>query len=109
MPADPSTETDMNLLRLLLGGAAVATILVAFRDFDNDTWLLPGGRAATAPPEGEEDEEPILGYDGMDRDTLIQWIRDARLDEDTLIRIHEYEATHQRRDRVMQAVSDLLE
>ncbi len=100
----------MNLLRLLLGGAAVATILVAFRDFENDTWLPPGGegRAATALPDGAEDEEPVLGYDGMDRDTLIQWIRDARLDEDTLIRIHEYEAANQGRDRVLQAVSELL-
>lgn len=98
----------MNLLRLLLGGAAVATILVAFRDFENETWLPAGGRAAPAFPEGEEDEEPVLGYDGMDRDTLIQWIRDARLDEDTLIRIHEYEAAHQRRERVLQAVSELL-
>ena len=102
----------MNLLRLLLGGAAVATILVAFRDFENDSWLPPGGeaggRAATAIPEDEAEEEPILGYDGMDRDTLIQWIRDARLDEDTLIRIHEYEAANQGRDRVLQAVSDLL-
>ena len=98
----------MNLLRLLVGGAAVATILVAFRDFDNATWLPPGGPAARAIPEGEEDQEPILGYDGMDRDTLIQWIRDSRLDDDTLLRIHEYEAAHQRRDRVLQAVSDLL-
>jgi hypothetical protein len=101
----------MNLLRLLLGGAAVATILVAFRDFENDSWLPPGGEAggrATAIPEAEAEEEPILGYDGMDRDTLIQWIRDAQLDEDTLIRIHEYEAAHQARERVLQAVSDLL-
>ncbi|MET0400354.1 MAG: hypothetical protein ABW277_26425 [Longimicrobiaceae bacterium] len=101
----------MNLLRLLLGGAAVATILVAFRDFENDTWLPPGGAGGArtaALPEGVVDEEPILGYDGMDRDTLIQWIRDARLDEDTLIRIHEYEAANQGRERVLQAVSDLL-
>ncbi len=98
----------MNLLRLLLGGAAVATILVAFRDFQNDTWLPAGGRGGPSIPEGVEDEEPILGYDGMDRDTLIQWIRDARLDEDTLIRIHEYEAAHQARERVLQAVAELL-
>lgn len=101
----------MNLLRLLLGGAAVATILVAFRDFENDSWLPPGGAGAgpaTALPEDAVDEEPVLGYDGMDRDTLIQWIRDARLDEDTLIRIHEYEAANQARERVLQAVSDLL-
>lgn len=101
----------MNLLKLLLGGAAVATILVAFRDFENDAWLPAGGaggRAAALPGGEEFDEEPILGYDGMDRDTLIQWIRDSRLDEDTLIRIHEYEAAHQGRDRVLQAVSDLL-
>lgn len=98
----------MNLLRLLLGGAAVATILVAFRDFETGTWRPAGGAPPRAIPEGEEDEEPILGYDGMDRDTLIQWIRDSRLDEDTLLRIHEYESSHQGRERVLQAVADLL-
>lgn len=98
----------MNLLRLLLGGAAVATILVAFRDFEHGTWLPAGGGAPSALRPGEEEEEPILGYDGMDRDTLIQWIRDSRLDEDTLLRIHEYETVHQRRERVLQAVAELL-
>ncbi|HEX7242774.1 MAG TPA: hypothetical protein VF263_20975 [Longimicrobiaceae bacterium] len=101
----------MNMLKLLLGGAAVATILIAFRDFDNDGWLPPGGEGggtALAGANAWDDEEPVLGFDGMDRDTAIQWLRDAALDPDTLIRIHEYEARHQGRERILETISEML-
>lgn len=99
----------MNTLKLLVGGAAVAVILVAFRDFDDGGWLPLGGYASGAGLlEADADEEPVLGYDGMDRDTLIQWLHDAELDPDTLIRIHEYEARHHGRGAVLEAISDLL-
>lgn len=95
----------MNTLKLLFGGAAVAVVLLAFRDYDNGGWLPPGGREL---PRFPVDEEPVLGYDAMDRDTLIGWLREADLDDETLFRVHEYEATHQRRERVLVAVSELM-
>ncbi|HEX2093511.1 MAG TPA: hypothetical protein VHG28_13985 [Longimicrobiaceae bacterium] len=98
----------MNILKLLLGGAAVATILVAFRDFDSGGWLLPGGEPGEGPAGVAEDEEPVLGYDGMDRDAVIDWLREARPNEDTLLRIHEYEVTHKGRALVLETISDML-
>jgi hypothetical protein len=95
----------MKILKLLLGGAAAAVILQAFRDETTGGWLPPGGPTA---PRFPEDEEPVLGYDGMDRDTVIDWLRDAKLDQETLFRVHEYEATHQRREAVLGAISDLM-
>jgi hypothetical protein len=105
-------------LKLLVGAAAVGAIALAFRDFETGGWLqpaLPGGRW---PGEGdllleddEDDElmeEPILGYDGMDRDTLTDWLDDADLDEATLLRIRRYEVANENRDPVLDRVDDLL-
>lgn len=96
----------MRILKLILSGAAAAVVVLAFRDFRRREWIAPGGRPEPFFPE---DEEPILGYDGMDRDTLVQWLRDAELDRETLFRIHEYEATHQRRERVLEEIGGLME
>jgi hypothetical protein len=103
---DPNSRRGtMKTLKLLLGGAAAAVILLAFRDQTTGGWLAPGGRPA---PRFPEDEEPVLGYDGMDRDMLIGWLRDSELDEETLFRVHEYEATHQRREPVLEAIAELM-
>lgn len=56
----------------------------------------------------DTDEEPVLGYDGMDRDTLIEWLRDSALDETTLLRIERYERAKENREPVLDAVGDLL-
>jgi len=96
----------MNLFKLLLAGAATATIVLAFRDRDTGGWLPPGGDPAPGYPE---DEEPVLGYDGMDRDTVVDWLRSADLDPDTLARVHAYESAHQRRGLVLETVADLME
>jgi hypothetical protein len=98
----------MNILKLLLGAAAVATIVSAFHDSQSGGWLLPGGEPREGPEGGEGDEEPVLGYDGMDRDAVIDWLRDARPDEETLLRIHEYEAAHKGRALVLDTVTDML-
>lgn len=56
----------------------------------------------------DADEEPVLGYDGMDRDSLIEWLRDASLDEETLLYIERYERARENREPVLDAVGDLL-
>jgi hypothetical protein len=99
------------LLKVLLGAAAVGVVAVAFRDSARGRWLRP------ALPGDDEDgdlliadgEEPVLGYDGMDRDTLLDWLGDADLDRDTLLRIRAYETANLDREPVMDAVDDLLD
>lgn len=95
----------MNLLKTLLAAAAMATIVLTFRDWERGEWLFPGG-----PEEMDEDEEtePVLGYDGMDRDTLITWLREARLDNDVLERVQRYERRNERRAVVLETVEELL-
>lgn len=98
----------MNLLKLLVGGAAIGTILVAFRDFENRRWLLPGPVVRPATEPEPEAEEPVLGYDGMDRDTLIDWLGSADLDRETLRRVQRYERANLARGPVLRAIEDLL-
>ena len=107
----------MRLLKVLLGVAAAGAIVAAFRDWNRGEWLRPAvpgaddddarDRLYGEDDEGE-DEEPVLGYDGMDRDTLVAWLDDANLDEETLLRIRRYEEEHEGREPVLSAVDDLL-
>ena len=103
-------------LKVLLGAAAVGAILVAFRDWERGGWLRPALPGAGGDEEldllygdaEDEDEEPVLGYDGMDRDTLVAWLDDASLDEETLLAIRRYEESHEDREPVLDKVDDLL-
>ena len=99
-------------LKLLIGVAAVGVVAAAFRDTARRRWLRP------AVPFGDDDEggdfalggqEPVLGYDGMDRDTLLDWLRDADLDRGTLLRIQAYESANLARGPVLDAVEDMLD
>jgi hypothetical protein len=99
------------LLKVLVGVAALGVVAVAFRDTARGRWLrpaLPGGG-----DEGDlliaDGEEPVLGFDGMDRDTLLDWLADADLDRDTLLRIRAYESANLARESVLDAVDDLLD
>lgn len=94
----------MNLIKMLVGGAAVAAIVAAFRDFENRAWLEP----ALPRSPGDTITEPILGYDGMDQETVIDWLGDADLDRATLTRIRSYERANRNREPVLAAVEDLL-
>ena len=104
----------MRLGRILLGAAAVAAIAFAFRDFQGGRWLVP--RLAgdeddldeMDDEEGLDEEEPVLGYDGMDRDTVVEWLRDATLDEATLMRMERYERALDNREAVLEAIGDQL-
>lgn len=117
--------------KLALGAAAVGVIAFAFRG------ALRGGSLEAALDDGDgrdprfgagsrgfrdgsrdshgaigeyadTDEEPVLGYDGMDRDSLVEWLRDASLDEETLLHIERYERAKGNREPVLDAVGDLL-
>jgi hypothetical protein len=105
----------MRLGRILLGAAAVAAIAVAFRDLRGGRWLVPslgGDEDEDLLDELEREEtveaEPVLGYDGMDRDTVVDWLRDATLDEATLMRMERYERSHENREPVLDAIADQL-
>jgi hypothetical protein len=56
-----------------------------------------------------DESEPVLGYDGMDQETLIDWLERAELDEETLRTVEAYESAQRRREPVLEAVRDLLE
>lgn len=97
----------MRTLKWLVAGAAVAVIAAAFRDFERGGWLSPA-TPVRQRLAGEEQEEPVLGYDGMDQETLIDWLSEADLDEDTLLDIADYESRNRSRQPVISAVEDLL-
>jgi hypothetical protein len=107
--------------KIALGAAAVGVIAFAFRgalrggslEATLDEGARPAPRRAPSADGAigeyaDADEEPVLGYDGMDRDTLVEWLRDSSLDEETLLRIERYERQHENREPVLDAVDDLL-
>ncbi|HUE97523.1 MAG TPA: hypothetical protein VMN39_12755 [Longimicrobiaceae bacterium] len=94
----------MKTLQWILAGVAFGVVAVAFRDLERREWLrpaLPGGVAV-------DDEEPVLGYDGMDQETAIDWIASADLDEDTVERIIRFERENLDRLPVIEALEELL-
>ena len=100
----------MSFLKGLAAAAAMAVIVIAFRDARSGGWLapvLPGG-GADLDELDELDEEPVLGYDGMDVETLRDWLADAGLDRATLLRMQGYEEAHLGRESVLAAIDDQL-
>ncbi|HYH80702.1 MAG TPA: hypothetical protein VEX86_12945 [Longimicrobium sp.] len=101
-------------MKVLIGAAAGAAIVLALRDYRNGGWLKPalsGGQGGGLLLEDDEEEmleEPVLGYDGMDRDTLVEWLDDADLDERTLLRVRRYEEETDAREPVLDKIDDLL-
>src|SRR5215218_6037078 len=103
----------MRALKVLIGAAAGAAIVLALRDYRNGGWLrpaVPGGYRLDDGDlrlEDDEDdllEEPVLGYDGMDRDTLVDWLDDADLDERALLDIRRYELGTGNREPVLDKI-----
>ena len=96
----------MRLLKLLVAGAVVGVIVIAFRDAETGGWIAP-----PLPRRGEEDTdetEPILGYDGMDVDTLLGWFDEAAPEREVLERMRTYEAAHLAREAVLGAIDRRL-
>lgn len=101
----PEKVKPMKTLKWLLAGALVGIIAVAFRDFERGAWLTPqlSGAGEPAGPE-----EPVLGYDGMDQETLLDWLTSAHLDSDALEHMLSYEAANRNRGPVIDLIEDLL-
>lgn len=91
----------MNKLRWVLAGIAVSlgVVFAATRR---------GSYTAMTANGDLQIQEPILGYDGMDQETLLEWLDEAELDDATLHDIRDYESTYQRREPVLAAIEDLL-
>jgi hypothetical protein len=98
----------MRALRLLAGLAVVGAAVVALREVAARGGLPRLGRGE-GPGVAPGGEEPVLGYDGMDRDTLIDWLSDADLDRETLLRVRAYEEANRNREPVLEAVATLLD
>jgi hypothetical protein len=100
----------MSAWKVMLAGAAVGVILTAFRNSETGGWLMPAGLAGRLPLPGDEDldQEPVLGYDGMDQETLLDWLGDSELDPETLMRTRWYEQRHQAREPVLDALDARL-
>ena len=96
----------MKTLKLLLAGLVVGVAIVALRDRDGASLLAPAGRRSG--PAEADGEEPVLGYDGMDQETLLDWLSSASLDRETLERIHAYEQATRGREEVLLAVGDMV-
>lgn len=98
-----------NLTRVLIGvatGTVFGTAYVALRRGQRDgeqDWS-----PAVVTPLRREEEEPILGYDGMDVDTLVDWIERSDLDSATLRHVRAYEMRHRKREAVLSTVDELL-
>jgi hypothetical protein len=102
----------MNAFKFLAAGAALAVILTTFRD-QRGEWIVPGGDllrnlGGTNGDGGADDAEPVLGYDGMDDDTLQEWLADAGADRRTLLSMLRYEAANRGRQPVLAAIVDQL-
>ena len=95
----------MRALRLLVGLGLVGGAVVALRQVIARAGAAPA-RPGAVEPGGEE---PVLGYDGMDRDTLIDWLSDADLDREALLRVRAYEEANRARESVLEAVAALLD
>jgi hypothetical protein len=56
----------------------------------------------------EDGAEPVLGYDGMDLQTVVPWLESANLDRSTLLRIRAYETRNEAREAVLDTLDSLL-
>ena len=95
----------MRLLRWIAAGVLLGVIVSRLRRFVADGRLEGTETTATIEPGGPE---PVLGYDGMDQETLLEWLDDAALDDPTIREVIRYEAAHLQREPVLAALEELL-
>ncbi|CAN5843759.1 hypothetical protein BH23GEM3_BH23GEM3_15770 [soil metagenome] len=97
----------MRLLKIILAAVTLGAIYLVLRGLQQPAAGRPPAPPRPQPPE-DDDAEPVLGYDGMDMDTLIPWLESADLDKATLRRIRRYEVSHHARETVLATIDDLL-
>ena len=68
--------------------------------------LPPQRPAARRSPVGEK--EPFLGYDGLDMDGVLDWIREADPETKQLREILAYERVHRDRSTIVQACMERI-
>jgi hypothetical protein len=95
----------MRTLQWALAGLVVGVILAAFRDFERGRWLTPVLQGVEEVPPSEE---PVLGYDGMDQESLLDWLDRANLDELTIRKILRYEGANLRREPVLATLEERM-
>jgi hypothetical protein len=96
----------MKTLQWILAGIVIGVVAVAFRDFEQRRWLRPTLPTRTAPPNGRE---PVLGYDGMDQESLLEWLPEANLDSEVLNDMIRYEEANLDREPVLEALEEMLD
>jgi hypothetical protein len=97
--------TTMRIPKLVVAGAllgATVGLLRVYLRHLSEAPLQAGGTAIL------DEHEPVLGYDGMDVDTLLTWLADAGLDRETLSRMRDYEAQHLGREAVLAELDSRL-
>ena len=95
----------MRILNWVLAGVSIGVIVSAFRDFERGRWLAP------ALPDGAgvaDGMEPVLGYDGMDQETILDWLPFADLDPEQLDEIARYEEANLCREPVLNTLEEML-
>jgi hypothetical protein len=99
----------MNRLKWFAGGLLIGLVLSTLRDQDRGDWVSGGRVGDGADGDVDLEEEPVLGYDGMDQETLLEWIEGATLDDETIERMIRYESGNRRRAPVLDVLHDLLD
>jgi hypothetical protein len=98
----------MKRMRKLIGAVLVLVGFVlayrALREPDDGASLAPGRDLSPR----FDNEEPVLGYDGMDLQTVVEWLESADLDSATLRRIRAYEQRNRSRESVLDTLNDLI-
>jgi len=93
----------MKTLQWMLAGVAVGLIIAAVRE------LRYRSLASAALVSIADGPEPVLGYDGMDQEAILEWLPYAELDADLLEEIGRYEVATRAREPVLDLIDDLLE
>ncbi|MQA90975.1 MAG: hypothetical protein GEU90_12170 [Gemmatimonas sp.] len=94
----------MKTLKWILAGIVVGVVIAVFRDRERGAWPTP----TVGEGEGEDEEEPILGYDGMDQETLLDWLGSADPDQEVIERMIRYEEANQAREPVLESLRERL-
>lgn len=96
----------MNRFGWALSGFLVAGVVYGLATRDDRS--RERRRRIALRTQTEDQQEPILGYDGMDQETLLEWLDDAELDGDQIEQIIRYEERHARREPILSTLHERI-